>query len=83
MKKHKKLIIKNKKIRIIGAIVCIIVLLTFISWVIIWIIWWYKLDITLMKVGIRTSIIAWIFMWILHILYFRTSENFRKKLFGL
>ena len=81
MKKCKIPVIKNKPLRIAWAIACIIVLISFITWVVIWTIWWYKYNICLMKTWIRMSIISWIFMWILHILYFRTPKKLRKKLF--
>ena len=79
---HKIHSIKNKKIRIIWAIICLMVLVSFIAWVIIWTIWWYNYDLLLMKLWIWISIISWIFMWILHILYFRTPKKFRKILHG-
>lgn len=82
MKKYKIHQVKNEKLKIIWAIVCIVVLILFITWVVVWAIWWYKYDITLMKTWILVSVISWMFMWILHIIYFRTSKNFRKKLFG-
>ena len=82
MRKCKIPIIKNKPIRIIWGIVCIAVLISFIAWVTIWIIWWHNYDAYLMKLGIWMSVISWIFMWMLHILYFRTPKRFRKKLFG-
>ena len=82
MQKRKIPVIKNKKIRIIWAIICATVLVTFIVWVTIWIMGWYKLDIRLMKIGIWMSVISWILMWILHIIYFRTPKRLKEKLFG-
>lgn len=82
MKKHKMHSIKNKKIKIIWAVICLIVLLVFVAGVIIWAIWWNNYDEYLMRLGIWMTIIAWICMWILHVLYFRTPKKFREKLYG-
>ena len=82
MKKRNIPVIQNKPLRIAWAIVCIIVLIWFIAWVVIWAIWWYNYDVCLMKTWIRMSVVSWIFMWMLHILYFRTPKTLRKKLFG-
>lgn len=80
--KYKKYTVKNKRNRIIMAIMCLIALSGFVIWVILWIIWWYKLDLKLMKLWILLSIVFWIFMWILHILCFRMPKKFRKALYG-
>lgn len=73
--------IKNKFLRIFLGTMCGVVLLVFIAWVIIWIIWWHKSDIQLMKLSLWLAIISGIFMWILHIIYFRTPKKLKKILF--